>query len=179
MPAYQLVSSHPRASAYSATFTADAAADTAGEEAEALAFTTTGVSPDFEYSATAENPGSTGEMDLQPGLIYKGEVTRPAMVRVDALSLSGGTITPEATDTIVAGIFKNGELVATLDNESETDAAESAYAIDELDTATAVMKGGTIVDAVAPGDVIRVGLLGLGDETVQTAVAAGGAVSVS
>ena len=175
MPAYQLVSSHPRAGAFSASFTEAVAAETAGEEAEALALTATGLSPDFEYSATAENPGSTGEMDLQPGLIYKGEVTRPVMVRVDALTLSGGTIAPEATDQIVAGIFKNGTLVATLDNESVAD----EYILDELDAETGVMKGGTIVDAVAPADVIRVGILGLGAETVDVDVAAAGSVSVS
>ena len=174
MPAYQLVHSHPRASAFSATFTEAAAAEVAAEEAEALALTATAVSPDFEYSATAENPGSTWEMDGQPGLIYKGEVTRPAMVRVDALTLAAGTISPEAADSVIAGIFKNGTLVATLDNESSA----NEYVIDELDSETAIMKGGTIVDAVAPADVIRIGILGLGEETVDVDVAAGGAVSI-
>ena len=175
MPAYQLVSSHPRAGAVNGTFTEAAAAETAGEEAEALAVTVTGVSPDWEYSATAENPGSTGEMDAQPGFIYKGEVTRPAMVRVDALTLAAGTIAPEAADSIVAGIFKNGVLVATLDNET----VSGEYVIDELDSVTAVMKGGTVVDAVAPADVIRVGIIGLGAETVDVDVAAAGSVSVA
>ena len=113
-------------------------------------------------------------MDGQPGLIYKGEVTRPAMVRVDALTLAAGTISPEAADSVIAGIFKNGTLVATLDNESSA----NEYVIDELDSETAIMKGGTIVDAVAPADVIRIGILGLGEETVDVDVAAGGAVSI-
>lgn len=174
MPAYQLVSSHPRSAAFVADFAEAAAAETAAEEAEALALEGNNTPPDWEYSATAENPGSTGEMDGQPGVIYQGDVTRAAMVRVRDLTLAAGTIAPEAADSIVAGVFKNGTLVATLDNESVAD----EYVIDELDSETAVMEGGTIVDAVAPGDVIRIGILGLGEETVDVDVAVGGAVSI-
>ena len=66
-------------------------------------------------------------------------------------------------------------LACTLDNES----VAGEYVVTELDAFLAVMKGGTVVDAVAPGDVIRVGILGLGAETVDIDVAAGGSVSVA
>lgn len=174
MPKYNLVHSGGSSLGFMADFAEAAAAETAAEEAEALALEGNNTVPDWEYSATAENPGSTGEMDGQPGVIYKGEVTRPCMVNVRGLVLSAGTIAPEAADSIVAGVFKNGTLVATLDNET----VANEYVIDELDAETATMEVATIVDAVSTNDVIRIGLLGLGEETVDTDVAVGGAFSI-
>ena len=48
-----------------------------------------------------------------------------------------------------------------------------------MDAETVVAEGDTIVDAVAPGDVIRVAIIGLGEETVDIDVALGGAFSIS
>ena len=166
MPKYNLIQSGGRAGAVHGDFAEAAAAEVAAETAEALALEGVSANPHWVYSATA---------DGQPGLIYKGEVTSAALVNVRALTLAAGSITPEATDKIAAGIYKNSELAATLDNES----VANEYVFDELDSETIVAECDTIVDAVAPGDVIRVAIIGLGEETVDGDVAVGGAVSVS
>ena len=175
MPKYNLIQSGGRAGAVHGDFSEAAAAETVAEAAEALALEGVSVNPHWLYSATAEDNGSAGSLDGQPGLIYKGEVTTAALVNVRALTLAAGSITPEAADKVAAGIYKNSVLVATLDNES----VAGEYVFDELDAETIVAECDSIVDAVAPGDVIRVGLLGLGEETVDVDVAVGGAISVS
>lgn len=175
MPKYNLVQSGGRAGAVHGDFSEAAAAEVVAEAAEALAMEGVAPNPHWEYSATAEDNGTAGSLDGQPGVIFKGEITSAARVNVRALTLAGGTITPEATDKIAAGIYKNSVLVATLDNESVAD----EYVFDELDAETIVAEGDTIVDAVAPGDVIRVAIIGLGEETVDVDVALGGAFSIS
>ena len=175
MPKYNLIQSGGRAGAVHGDFAEAAAAETVAEAAEALALEGVSPNPHWEYSATAEDNGTAGSLGGQPGLIYKGEVTSAALVNVRALTLAAGSITPEATDKIAAGIYKNSELAATLDNES----VANEYVFDELDSETIVAECDTIVDAVAPGDVIRVAIIGLGEETVDVDVAVGGAVSVS
>lgn len=175
MPEYNLVQSGGRALGVSADFSEAAAAETVAEGAEALAMEGASISPHWEYSATAEDNGTAGALDGQPGLVFKGEVQAAARVNVRALTLAAGTIAPEATDKVAAGIYKNSELVSTLDNES----VAGEYVFDEMDAETIVAECDTIVDAVAPGDVIRVALIGLGEETVDIDVALGGAISVS
>ena len=175
MPKYNLVQSGGRSVGVHGDFSEAVAAEVVAEAAEALALEGVAPNPHWEYSATAEDNGTVGSLDGQPGLIYKGEMTSAARVNVRALTLAAGTIAPEATDKIAAGIYKNSELVSTLDNES----VANEYVFDEMDAETIVAECDTIVDAVAPGDVIRVAIIGLGEETVDIDVALGGAVSVS
>ncbi len=174
MPAYQLVQSGGRSAPFTADFTEAVAAETVAEAAEALALEGANTTPHWEYSATAEDNGTAGSLDGQPGVIYQGPVTTAARVNVRDLVLAAGTIAPEAADSVAAGIYKNSELVGTLDNETVAD----EYVFDELDAETITAECDIVVDAVAPGDVIRVGLLGLGEETVDVDVAVGGAVSI-
>jgi hypothetical protein len=174
MPKYNLVQSGGRGIPVALSFTEAAAAETVAEGAEALALTEAFESPDWTYSATAEDNGTAGALDGEPGVIFKGEVTQAVRVNVKDLVLAAGTIAPEAADKVVAGSYKNSTLVATLDNET----VANEYVFDELDAETITAEVATIVDAVAPGDVIRVGLAGLGEETVDVDVAVGGAISI-
>lgn len=175
MPKYNLIQSGGRAVGVHGDFSEAAAAETVAEGSVALAMEGIAPNPHWEYSATAEDNGTVGALDGQPGLVFKGEVQAAARVNVRALTLAAGTIAPEATDKVAAGIYKNSELVSTLDNES----VANEFVFDELDAETIVAECDTIVDAVAPGDVIRVALIGLGEETVDIDVALGGAFSIS
>lgn len=175
MPEYNLVQSGGRAIGVTADFSEAVAAETVAEGSVSLAMEGASVSPHWEYSATATDNGTAGALSGQPGLVFKGEIQAAARVNVRALTLAAGVIAPEATDKVAAGIYKNSELVSTLDNES----VANEYVFDELDAETIVAECDTIVDAVAPGDVIRVALIGLGEETVDIDVALGGAISVS
>jgi hypothetical protein len=71
-------------------------------------------------------------------------------------------------------MYKNSVLQSTATNET----VSGEQVITELDAFSATMQIDTIIDAVAPGDVIRFGIIGLGEETVDIDVAVGGAVSI-
>lgn len=156
---------------YTITMAEAAAAETAAEGAEALAMTentSTAESGDWIYSATAE--GRTGEvavngidLDGEPGLIYSGPEGGAVSVLVDGLDISEGTIAPEATDTVTVGVFLNNTLVAT--------ANEGFVAL--TGEATHEMNVETYVGGLTAGDVLRVGLIGGGEETVDTDVTPG------
>ncbi len=168
MPKYNLVHAGGRAAPYIGTIAEAAAAETAAEAVESLALTDTGSTPHWTYSATAEDNGTAGALDGTPGVIYNGAITTAQRVNA-RVALSAGTIAPEAADDMALGIYKNSTLVATFDNET----VAGEFVFDELDSETIQAQIDTVVDAVVNGDVIRVGLIGLGEETVDVDVAPG------
>jgi hypothetical protein len=169
-----LVGSGGRAAPITADFSEATAAEVVAEGSEAFALEGASLSPHWSYSATAEDNGTAGALDGQPGVVFSGPVTQAVRVSVSGLQLLEGAIqAPEATDSFVGAVFKNSTQVATLATEAGT------AIITELDTETAVvLEGDVIVDAVSDGDVIRIGVVGLTDETYDLDVALGGAVSI-
>ena len=159
-------------------FSEVAAAETPGGEfgtdnvavALPLEGVTTTPGADWTYSATAE--GGTGEtpvngidLDGQPGMIYSGPAGAAIRVEFKGLDVSEGTIAPEASDSVVAAIFKNNAIVAF---------AEEGFT-NEIDTGTPVeFNGQAYVGGLQNGDVIRIGLVGGSEETADWDVAVGG-----
>jgi hypothetical protein len=149
------------------------------EGAEALALTTSEAiagneSGDWLYSGTAE--GRTGEvavdgidLDGEPGLIYTGQPGNYVRVKVANLDVDHGLIAPEATDQLTAAVFVNNTIHGF---------ADEGFAV-ELDAEPAIeFNFDTIVGPLQSGDVIRVGLVGGGEETLDLDVAEGGSIDV-
>lgn len=161
---------------FQADFAEAAAAETVAEGAEALALegATPAVSGDWAYSATAE--GRTGEtavnsidLDGEPGIIYSGPAGNAVRVQVKGLDVLEGTIAPEATDSVAAALFLNNTVVDYFDEGF----------VSEVDTATLVeMNIDTIVPGLQSGDVIRVGLIGGGEETADWDIDNAGSVNI-
>jgi hypothetical protein len=163
-----------RSTEYLITTTEAAAAETAegvfgtANLAESLALTE-GYSElgDWTYSATAE--GRTGEvavsgidLDGEPGLIYSGPAGGAVRVTCRDLDVAEGTIAPEAADSVVAALFLNNDIVAF---------ADEGYTA-ELDTEAAVeFNFDTYVGGLQVGDVLRLGLVGGGEEVSDWDVA--------
>lgn len=141
------------------SFTDATAAELAGEEAEGQILTVTDMTNpvDWAYSATAENPGSTGEMDQQPGLIYSGPSGISAHVQVRAMSIiEGAGGAPVEGDTFGFAVYKNGVPIFGSDEGL----------IQDLDAEVAVvfnLEG--VVPNIQESDVIRFGLFGTGENT--------------
>lgn len=129
----------------------------------------------FTYSATAE--GRTGEVavngndvDDEPGLIYTGPSGVAFNIGFTLLNVAEGTIAPEATDEVTAVLFVNNTIVGFADEGF----------VSEVDTETAVefnMENGTYV-VLMEGDVVRLGLLGSGDETADWDVDTAGSLYI-
>lgn len=118
----------------------------------------------LEYNATAE--GRTGEvavggndLDEEPGLVWGGPagVFAHLQVRVTNLDILEGTIAPEDTDTVTAAVFVNNDIVAF---------ADEGY-VGEIDVATAVEFNIDTIVSVTEGDVIRIALVGGGEEAAD------------
>lgn len=155
------------------------AAAVVAEGAEALAITTSDAiagneSGDWAYSATAE--GRTGEvavngidLDGEPGLIYTGPAGNYVRVKVTNLDVDHGLIAPEATDTATVAVFVNNTIHGV---------ADEGFAA-ELDAEPAIeFNLDTIVGPLQSGDVIRVGIVGGGNETLDLDVAEGGTIDI-
>jgi hypothetical protein len=112
-------------------------------EAEAVPVTLTSVadSIDWTYSATAEDNGTAGILDGQPGVIYNGPSGNHVRVAMHAITL------PEATDTAALAVFVNSEVRDYGDEGFNTHAAEIAVE-NNIDT----------VVVLNEGDVLRVGM---------------------
>ncbi len=125
-------------------------------EAEAVPVTMAEITDglaDWTYSATAEDLGTAGILDGQPGLIYNGPGTA-VQVRVRNFDTLEHAITaPEAADTAVMAIYKNSVLVAYADEGYSTHAAEIAVEFN-VDTYVSVVES----------DVIRVAVTFIGEE---------------
>jgi len=161
---------------FQADFSEAAAAETAAELGESLALegATPAVNGDWAYSATAE--GRTGEvavnsidLDGEPGVIYSGPAGGAVRVKVANLDILEGTIAPEAADSVTAALFLNNDVVAFFDEGF----------VSEIDTEIASeMNVDTYVGGLLSGDVIRVGLIGGGEETADWDVALGGTLNI-
>jgi len=112
-------------------------------------------SPDWTYSATAEDNGTAGNLDAQPGLTYSGPGTNHFRVQVtDFDVIEHGITPPEATDTSVMILAVNSETVAFSDEGFTTVAAEIAVE-HNVDT----------IVTLNEGDVLRVGMAFTGEAT--------------
>ena len=152
------------------SFTDATAAETAGEEAEALALTVTDHSNevDWEYSAIAEDNTTDvhqqgeaiapSEMDLQPGLLYKGPSGISIQVMITELDILEGSIEPEEGDGLNVAAYLNSTPMIESDEGLSKD----------FDTETSVEFNlrGTIHN-VQEGDVVRFGMYGTSEETVD------------
>lgn len=119
-------------------------------------------SPDWTYSATAEDNGTAGDLDLAPGLIYNGPATNHFRVQVADFDLVEHAIAPpEATDTVVMALFVNSEVVAFADEgfSVQTEAAIE-FNVDTIVT-------------LKPSDVLRVGAVFTGEVNADYDLAPG------
>jgi hypothetical protein len=124
---------------------------------------------DWIYSANAE--GRTGEVavngldfDGEPGLIYSGPPGGAVGITVEEVDIAEGTIAPEATDSVTLAVMLNNTVVAFADEGF----------VSELDTETAAeMNCSTYVGGLQTGDVIRIALIGGGQETMDVDVTPG------
>lgn len=151
---------------------AAAAAEVGGAEtAEALALTVdSGSNPDMTYSATAEDNGTAGALDGEPGVIYSGPAGATNALRVTAknVDVTEGTIAPEATDLVSVGVAVNSDIVAIAD---EGFVAQTGSALEfNVDT----------IVAVNTSDVVRLVLLAQssGENAQDWDVAEGGEWSI-
>lgn len=113
-----------------------------------------GAFPDFTFSSEAENPGSTGDMDTDFGLIYSGPAGTTAyfvvaLANIDVEWGEEGTIDPDAEDTVSVDVYVNSTRVIQSD-EGQSTFAEEATVIEFNVTAETV--------ALTEGDVLRVAL---------------------
>ena len=129
-------------------------------------------SGDWAYSATAE--GRTGEvavdgvdLDGEPGLIYTGPPGGAARVKITNFDVVDGDIAVEAADTAVMAIMQNNTVVAYADEGFTA----------ELDVA-AEFNVDTYVGGLISGDVVRVALIGGGEETLDLTISEGGTIDV-
>jgi len=142
------------------SFTDATAAIVAGEENEALALTVSDATNpvDWTYSATAENPGSTGDMDGQPGLIYNGPSGICAHVLINGLDILEGTIAGEENDSVGVAVFLNNTFQFGSDEGLQRD----------VDTETAVeFNGDGVIYTIQETDVIRIGIYSTTEETIN------------
>jgi len=119
---------------------------------------------DMLYSATAEDNGTAGIVDGQPGLIYSGpngNYFRVAVANVD--TLEHAITAPEATDKAALAIFKNSEVQAYGDEGFNEHDAEVAVE-NNVDT---------LVGPFNEGDVLRVGFVFSGEVDADLDVAPG------
>jgi hypothetical protein len=139
-------------------------------EAEAVPVTMQDIadSIDFTYSATAEDNGTAGDMDLQPGVIYAGPSGNALRVAIKDFDTVEHAITPpEAADTHALTLWKNSTPVAYGD---EGYVVQTGSAIEHnLDTYVQVNEG----------DVLRVGLSFVGEEADADIDLAPGKITIS
>jgi len=132
---------------------------------EAIPVTLTDIADaqDWTYSATAEDNGTAGNLDGQPGVVYSGPSgnhIRVTLANVD--TLEHAITAPEATDTAALTLFKNSVAYDFGDEGFNTHAAEIAVE-NNIDT----------VMSVNEGDVIRVGFTFTGEVDADLDVAPG------
>lgn len=123
---------------------------------------------EWEYSATAEDNGTAGILDGEPGLIYRGEGTAVQVRVANFDTLEHGITPPEATDKAVLAVYKNSDVVAYADEGLNTHAAEIAVE-GNLDTYV----------TLSENDVLRVGVAFTGEEADADLDLAPGEVSVN
>ncbi len=130
-------------------------------EAEAIPFAMDAVGnyPEWTYSETAEDNGTAGILDLQPGLVYEGPQGMYVQVSIRALDVSAallgfGVGAPAATDTSELAIYVNSVLKHSSDEGPST----------EIDDSTIEFNLDGHVGPLNESDVIRVVLAATGEE---------------
>lgn len=124
-------------------------------------------SGDWAYSATAEDNGTAGTLDGQPGIIYTGPDGNAVRVKVTGFDVDEESIIADAADSATMGIYVNSSLVAYADEGF----------VAELDI-TAEFNVDTYVGGLLSGDVIRVAVVGGTEETWEAGVAEGGTIDI-
>ncbi len=119
-------------------------------------------SPDWTYSATAEDKGTAGNLDGQPGLVHNGPTNHYRVQVTDFDTIEHAITAPEATDTAVMAIFKNSEVVDYADEGFSTHAGEAATEFN-IDT----------IVTLDESDVLRVGMVFTGEADADLDLAAG------
>ncbi len=164
-------------------------ADTAAEVIEALPLTLTDAenNPDFTYNATTEDnlnqtaeADYTGVVDGQAGITYNGPAGMYNHLRVSVANLDileGAGIAPAAGDSVVPVLLVNSNVIAFFDTEDAR--APSGGFVSEIDTEIAAEYHIDTIVQVQNGDVIRVGLQGGGENTVDWDIAEGGEFLIS
>lgn len=133
-------------------------------EATALTLTADAEAQDYTYSATAEDNGTAGILDGQPGIIYNGPSGNYVRVAVSNYDTLEHAITaPEATDTAALAVFQNSTVVAFGDEGFNAHASEIAVE-NNVDC---------VVGPLNEGDVIRVGMSFNGEADADLDLAAG------
>jgi hypothetical protein len=133
-------------------------------ESTALTLSVDAESADWTYSATAEDNGTAGNLDGQPGVVYNGPNGGYAQVRVTNYDTLEHAITaPEATDTAALALFKNSEVVDYGDEGFNAHASEIAVENNV----------NTYVGPLNTGDVVRVGVVFTGEVDADLDLAPG------
>lgn len=161
-----------RAVSINGDFEAVADVDLVAETPEAVPLTpSVGIaaneSGDWAYSATAEDNGTAGTLDGQPGIIYTGPAGNAVRVKVTGLDVDEESIIADPADSATAAVYVNSSLVAYADEGF----------VSELDI-TAEFNLDTYVGGLQSGDVIRVAVVGGGEETFEAGVAEGGTIDI-
>ena len=130
-------------------------------EAEALPLLLDGVGnyPEWTYSDAAEDNGTAGILDLQPGLVYEGPQGMYVQVSIRDLDVSAallglGVGAPAATDTSELAVYVNSVLKHSSDEGPST----------EIDDSTIEFNLDGLVGPLNESDVIRVVLAATGEE---------------
>lgn len=128
----------------------------------------------FVYSATAEGrtgeePDETSAIDLddEPGLIYRGASGVAFTIGFDNIDITEGTIAPEATDSVVVALMVNNAILGFSD-EGYTNLTGEAVHEHNLENGTYVV--------LQESDVVRLALIGDGDEVTDTDVDTAGSL---
>ncbi len=124
-------------------------------------------SGDWAYSATAEDNGTAGNLDGQPGIIYTGPNGNAVRVKVTNFDVDEESIIADPADSATMGIYVNSSLVAYADEGF----------VAELDI-TAEFNVDTYVGGLQSNDVIRVAVIGGTEETWEAGVAEGGTIDI-
>ena len=124
-------------------------------------------SGDWAYSATAEDNGTAGALDGQPGIIYTGQSGNAVRVKVTNFDVDEESIIADATDSATMGVYVNSSLVAYADEGF----------VAELDI-TAEFNVDTYVGGLQTNDVIRVAVVGGTESTFEAGVAEGGTIDI-
>jgi hypothetical protein len=138
--------------------------------AEATALTVPTEQTEFVYSATAEDNGTAGILDGQPGLVYAGPNGGYARVKVQGHDVVEHAIisVPEAGDTVALAIYKNSDVA---DYGDEGFVTQNEIAIE--------MNVDTVVGPLQTNDVIRVALVGGGLKEIASWDVAPGTITLT
>ena len=110
---------------------------------------------DWTYSVTAEDSGTAGILDGEPGLIYSGPSGNYVRVSVDGFdTLEHASTPPEASDKAALVLYRNSTPAGFSDEGFTTHAAETAVE-NNLDVE---------VGPLNEGDVLRAGVAFTGEE---------------